>query len=74
MGTVLCVWREGLDVTRMSFRAHRFVVGRRVVFHRDDTMCWVTTGMFPQEIIISFARPVQLFRIKTLTKHGTKIC
>lgn len=26
--------------------------------------------MFPHEFIVSFPRPVQLFRIKTLTKHG----
>lgn len=29
--------------------------------------------MFPQEFVISFPRPVQIFRIKTLTKHVHKL-
>ena len=36
----------------------------------DEGTFWITTGMFPHEFIVSFPRPVQLFRIKTLTKHG----
>ena len=36
----------------------------------DEGTFWITTGMFPHEFIVSFPRPVQLFRIKILTKHG----
>jgi heat shock protein beta-11 len=33
----------------------------------DETTFWMTTGMFPQEIVFQFDRPAQITRIATVT-------
>ena len=33
----------------------------------DETTFWMTTGLFPQEIVLQFKNPAQITRITTLT-------
>lgn len=33
----------------------------------DDTTFWMTTGLFPQEIVFAFRKPAQITRITTIT-------
>mmetsp|Transcript_43322 Transcript_43322/g.70305 ORF Transcript_43322/g.70305 Transcript_43322/m.70305 type:complete len:139 (-) Transcript_43322:97-513(-) len=43
-----------------------------IVDGRDDTF-WSTTGLFPQEFIVSFNSPVQISRIRTVTAGVRKL-
>jgi heat shock protein beta-11 len=33
----------------------------------DETTFWITTGLFPQEIVLQFRKPAQITRITTVT-------
>eukprot|EP00954_Amorphochlora_amoebiformis_P005475 431814-Amorphochlora_amoeboformis.AAC.2 len=39
-----------------------------ISFERDSKTFWITTGLFPQEFIITFSKSAELTRIRTQTK------
>eukprot|EP00164_Ancoracysta_twista_P000081 GFYU01000115.1.p1 GENE.GFYU01000115.1~~GFYU01000115.1.p1 ORF type:complete len:139 (-),score=20.64 GFYU01000115.1:57-473(-) len=39
------------------------------IINGNDEQFWVTTGMYPQEVIISLGAPAKIMRMKTLTTN-----
>lgn len=37
------------------------------VVDNDETTFWMTTGLFPQEIVLQFKKPAQITRVTTIT-------
>jgi heat shock protein beta-11 len=37
------------------------------VIENDETTFWMTSGLFPQEIVLQFRKPAQILRVTTIT-------
>lgn len=37
------------------------------IIDNDETTFWMTTGLFPQEVVLQFKKPAQIVRITTIT-------
>mmetsp|Transcript_8189 Transcript_8189/g.11607 ORF Transcript_8189/g.11607 Transcript_8189/m.11607 type:complete len:138 (+) Transcript_8189:174-587(+) len=62
---------EGAKAISATSSDTRFPISN--ILDGDAKTCWITTGLFPQEFIISFPDLVSIMRIRTQTRNVKSI-